>query len=628
MFKSIKFFIGQIVEVETITAGLVGFGYQHARNVYKEGEFAQRGGVVDVFPTNFDCPIRIDLDDNKIRTINSINPKTGQSIWRHKIIIILPRRAPKSSSFSSDIPLNNFVDIQKGDYVVHNHHGVGKFLGLTDLSVREKRHEHLIIEYAGGDKLFVPKHDMHLVQRYAGFTKKPPRLYRLGSGEWKRMKARIQKRIQRFAAELLHVQAMRTSLEGHVFSKDTAWQVEFEKNFPFTETTDQIKSTNEVKRDMESICPMDRLICGDVGYGKTEVAMRAAFKAVMDNKQVAILVPTTILAEQHYYNFSQRLKDFPVKIEMLSRFRTKHEQNHIVKELAEGKVDIVVGTHRLLSGDIKFKDLGLLIIDEEQRFGVRAKEKLKHLRLLVDVLTLTATPIPRTLYMSLTGAKDMSVINTPPQNRIPVSTHITEFDEDLIKDAIERELRRKGQVFFLHNRVEDIERVARIIKRSFGHSQIAIAHGQMPSRLLEKIMLRFLKGEIDVLVCTTIIESGIDIPNANTLIVNRADRFGLSELHQLRGRVGRYHYKAYAYFIVPPKMALSSIAKSRLEALEKFSDLGSGFNIAFEDLQIRGAGNLLGEQQHGYISSIGFDLYCRLLKESIENIKKQTEGMS
>ena len=351
--------------------------------------------------------------------------------------------------------------------------------------------------------------------------------------------------------------------------------------------------------------------------------MRAAFKAVMDNKQVVVLVPTTILAEQHYYNFTNRLKDFPVKVAMLSRFRTRREQTAIRKELQDGGVDIVIGTHRLLSRDIAFKDIGLIIIDEEQRFGVRAKERLKQFRLLADVLMLTATPIPRTLYMALTGVRDMSVIATPPQNRIPVKTGIVAFDEELIKSAIERELERKGQVFFLHNRVEDIERIAKLIMRLVPQSRIGIAHGQMPPHELEGIMLKFLKGTIDVLVCTTIIESGIDVPNANTLIVNRADRFGLSDLHQLRGRVGRFTHKAYTYFIIPPRKQLSIQAKARIEAIEKYSGLGAGFPIAFEDLQIRGAGNILGQEQHGYIATIGFDLYCRLLKESVEHLKKE-----
>ncbi|HOW36273.1 MAG TPA: transcription-repair coupling factor [Candidatus Omnitrophota bacterium] len=626
MFKSLKFFVNQTIEIEDLLAEIFSFNYKRAKSVAEEGDFSQRGGIVDIFPTNFDCPLRIELEGNKIHSIHSIDLKSGKAIERHQIVIILPKKTAGGKTFSSETPLNSFVDIERGDYVVHNQHGIGRFLGIKEFSVDEKTLEHLVIEYEGGDRLFVPKHDLHLVQKYVGFTKKPPRLYRLGSSEWKSVRARVLRQIQKFAAELLRLQALRASLTGHRFLKDTDWQKEFENTFPFEETPDQIKSTKDVKSDMESGRPMDRLLCGDVGYGKTEVAMRAAFKCVMDNKQVAILVPTTILAEQHYYNFTQRLKNFPVRVAMLSRFRTRHEQQESLRGLAEGTVDIVIGTHRLLSGDIKFKDLGLLVIDEEQRFGVKAKEKLKHLRLLVDVLTLTATPIPRTLYMSLVGARDMSIINTPPHNRIPVSTHIVEFDEELIKDTIERELRRKGQVFFLHNCVENIDTIGNVIKRLSGQARVAIAHGQMPARLLEEIMLQFLQNRIDVLVCTTIIESGIDIPNANTLIVNRADRFGLADLHQLRGRVGRFNTKAYAYFIVPPRQTLSSQAKNRLKALEQFSALGSGFNIAFEDLQIRGAGNLLGPQQHGHISAVGFDLYCRLLKECVENLRKETEN--
>lgn len=622
MFKSLKFFVGQRTEFDSVLRDLTAFGYKSRQDVFEEGDFSQRGGIIDVFPTNFDSPIRIEFDDEKIQSISSINLKTHDVLWQHQIVLILPLKTSPSEPFSSDTPLSNFVDIKEGDYVVHNLHGIGRFLGLKDFLIDKKTREHLVIEYSEGEKLFVPKQDVHLIQKYVAFTKKPPRLYRLGSKLWLKMKARIQKRIATFAAELLHVQALRASLRGHKFSKDTDWQKKFESTFPFKETADQIKSTQETKADMESFQPMDRLICGDVGYGKTEVAMRAAFKAVMDNKQVAILVPTTILAEQHFFNFKKRLYDFPLCVEMLSRFRTKSEQHKIIGGLAKGSVDIVIGTHRLLSDDIQFKDLGLIVIDEEQRFGVKAKEKLKHFRLLVDVLTLTATPIPRTLYMSLSGAKDMSTITTAPQNRTAVSTHIVEYDDALIKDALERELKRKGQVFFLHNHVEDIDRIANVIKRLVPQARIAVGHGQMPARLLEEIMLKFLKSEIDILVCTTIIESGIDIPNANTLIVNRADRFGLANLHQLRGRVGRFTHKAYAYFIIPPRKSLSTESTKRLKALEEHSELGSGFRIAYEDLQIRGAGNLLGDQQHGYISAIGFDLYCRLLKESIENLKK------
>ncbi len=628
MFKSLEFFVGQTIELEETLAGLIRFGYTKSKHVVVPGDFAQRGGTIDIFPVQYDAPIRLVLDDNKIRCVDTFSLKTGESLWQHTIVIILPFKGiPSPAVFSSSTPLNHFVDIQKGDYVVHNNHGIGRFLGIGPLTgVDQKTQEHLIVEYLGGDKLFVPKTDMHLIQKYVGFTKRPPKLYKLGSKKWRSIRNRIQKRIEQFAGELLHTQALRISLKGYAFAKDTPWQKEFEELFPFKETPDQLKTTLEVKADMESAVPMDRLLCGDVGYGKTEVAMRAAFKAVMDSKQVAILVPTTILAEQHYYNFKKRLKEFPVKVAMLSRFRSRAEQNIIIKELARGKIDIVIGTHRLLSRDISFKELGLLIIDEEQRFGVKAKERLKNLRLLVDVLTLTATPIPRTLYMALAGARDMSVIATPPQNRMAVETHIIEFDQKVIQEAIDYELKRKGQVFFLHNRVEDIDKITLLIKKLAKSAKIAVAHGQMPARLLEEIMLKFFDAQIDILVCTTIIESGIDVPNVNTLLVNAAHRLGLADLHQLRGRVGRFNQKAYAYFIVPPQEALSLPARSRILALEKHHELGAGFQIAFEDLQIRGAGNLLGHQQHGYVTTIGFDLYCRLLKESIGHIRKKSQS--
>jgi transcription-repair coupling factor (superfamily II helicase) len=625
MFQSLKYFVGQTVAFDTLKADIARFGYERTQSAYEEGQYAVRGSILDVFPVNFDSPVRIDIDDDRIHSIYSFNIKTGKNIWDHRAVILLPARGKSVNreTFRSEMPLNQFVDIEKGDYVVHNLHGIGRFLGIKEFEVDQKAVEHFVIEYQGGDKLYVPKHDLHLVQKYIGFAKKPPRLFKLGSRQWERVRRMIEKRIQRLAAELLHVQAVRESLKGFKFPPDSTWQADFEAAFPFQETPDQRKTTKDVKLDMEADRPMDRLLCGDVGYGKTEVAMRAAFKAVMGGKQVAVLVPTTVLAEQHYYNFSKRMSEYPIRIGMLSRFRTKAEQAAIVREASEGRIDILIGTHRLLSKDVAFKDLGLIIIDEEQRFGVTAKERLKHMKLLTDVLTLTATPIPRTLYMALAGTRDMSVISTPPQNRIPVGTHMIPFDEEVIEDAIKRELRRKGQVFFLHNHVEDIMPIAQIIHRMVPKARIAIGHGQMPGRELEAIMLKFLKGDIDVLVCTTIIESGIDIPNANTLIVNRADRFGLSDLHQLRGRVGRMDIKAYAYFVIPEHLHLSGVAKRRLEALKKFSELGAGFQIAFEDLQIRGAGNLLGEQQHGYVSSVGFDLYCRMLKESVENIKSE-----
>jgi transcription-repair coupling factor (superfamily II helicase) len=623
MFDSIELYTGERLDMDTLVNNLAAFHYVNVRRVSAPGEFARFGEIVEIYPPQFDGPLRIDFDDEEIRNIASMNLKTGKSVWQHRIVIILPNRPrPATDVFSQDIPLNNFVDIRRGDYVVHNRHGIGRFLGMEEIRHDDATKEALVIEYSGGDRLFVPKHDIRLVQKYVSFHKRPPRLYKLGSKEWEKVKSQIQKRIHRMAAELLHTQAARASLKGFAFAPDNEWQKEFEAKFPFEETPDQIKAMEDTRRDMESPQPMDRLLCGDVGYGKTEVALRAAFKAVMNNRQVAVLVPTTVLAEQHYINFRERSRDFPVKIDMLSRFRSKSEQEHTVRELADGHIDIVIGTHRLLSKDIVFKDLGLIIIDEEQRFGVKAKEKLKHLRLLADVLTLTATPIPRTLHLALTGARDMSVISTPPQNRLPVETIVTEFDEDTVRKAIERELRRKGQVFFLHNRVEDIRLIVKIVSRLVPDARVAVGHGQMAGKELEEVMLRFLGGQVDVLVCTTIIESGIDIPNANTLIVNRADHFGLSDLHQLRGRVGRAGKKAYAYFLLPSGEMLSSVAKTRIEALEKYKGLGAGFHIAFEDMQIRGAGNILGEEQSGYIASIGFDLYCRLLKESVENLKK------
>lgn len=626
MFKSLKLYIGKAVSLEDILFLLVEFGYKRQESVSSEGDFSRRGGIVDIFPFSFELPIRLELDNELIASIRTFNPSTGAALWGHKMVIILPVKKPsvsKSVAFSEEIPLNNFVDLNIGDYVVHNDYGIGKFLGLQKIKVKDKNRDHLVIEYDRQEKLYIPTEEMNLVQKYIAFQVRRPKLYRLGSKEWKRIKERARKGIQKMAWDLLSLQAMRASSSGFVFSKDTQWQKEFEKTFPYIETPDQVKASFEVKSDMESLKPMDRLLCGDVGYGKTEIAMRAAFKAVMDNKQAAYLVPTTILAEQHYQNFIFRLKDFPLKVELLCRFKTQAQQKKTIKDIASGNVDVVIGTHRLLSDDIVFKDLGLVIIDEEQRFGVGHKEKLKKLRLTIDVLTLTATPIPRTLYMSLMGARDLSVINTPPQNRLPIKTIVVEYDEDLIKQAVLREVNRKGQVFFLHNRVEDIERVREKLSRILPvHIRLAVGHGQMHPKELERVMYEFLSGSIDCLVCTMIIESGIDIPNANTIIVNNAHDFGLADLHQLRGRVGRFDRPAYAYLMIPKNKVLEADARKRLNAIQEYSFLGAGFNIAMEDLEIRGAGNLLGIQQHGFIAAVGFDLYCRLLKEAIANFKK------
>jgi len=624
MFKSLKLYKDQVIDLEQLSAQLVDFGYSRREAVSGEGDFARRGGIIDVFPFSFELPIRIDLENQKISSIRSFNPDNGSPLWHHNLAIILPiKKTPtRSVTFSEEFPLATFVDLKAGDYVVHNQYGIGKFLGMQKLKAQGKNADHLAIEYEGKEKLYVPVESMHLVQKYIAFHARRPKVNRLGSKEWARSKERARKGIQKLAWELLTLQAMRMSSSGFAFSKDTQWQADFEKTFPYKETPDQIRAAEEVKRDMEALKPMDRLLCGDVGYGKTEVAMRAAFKAVVDNKQVAYLVPTTILAEQHFQNFKSRLVDFPVNVQMLCRFNTQLEQKVIIGGVKEGAVDIVIGTHRLLSDDVVFKNLGLVIIDEEQRFGVKHKEQLKKLRLSTDVLTLTATPIPRTLYLSLMGGKDLSVINTPPQNRLPIKTIVVEYDVDLIRQAVVKELNRRGQVFFLHNRVEDIEEVkdklARVLPQG---TRLAIGHGQMHPKELETVMSEFLKGNIDCLICTMIIESGIDIPNVNTIIVDNAQNFGLSDMHQLRGRVGRFDRTAYAYFMVPRKEVIESDARKRLEAIQEHSQLGSGFNIAMEDLEIRGAGNLLGIEQHGFITAVGFDLYCRLLREAISTFK-------
>jgi len=630
MFKSLKLYKDAALDLEGISLSLIDFGYKRQERVSEEGDFSRRGGIIDIFPFAFELPIRVELEGERIVSIKTFNTLSGETVWEHSMVIVLPIKRPhslKTIPFSEEFPLENLIDLKLGDYVVHNQHGIGRFLGLEKIKVKDKFRDHLVLEYDRAEKLYVPVDDMNLVQKYVAFQIRRPKLYRLGSKEWARTKERARRGIQKLAWDLLSLQAMRISVKGIAFSPDVDWQKQFEETFPFEETPDQVKATGEVKRDMESQNPMDRLLCGDVGYGKTEVAMRAAFKAAMDNKQVAFLVPTTILAEQHYQNFQFRMKDFPVNIEMLSRFRTKHQQKMVIDGLREGRTDIVIGTHRLLSQDIRFKDLGLVIIDEEQRFGVRAKEKLKQLRLSCDVLTLTATPIPRTLYMSLMGAKDLSVINTPPQNRLPIKSVVVEYDEDLIRQAILREIERHGQVYFLHNRILDIDKIeARLRKLLPDSVKLTFAHGSMPPKMLESVMSNFLQGKIDCLVCTMIIQSGIDIPNANTIIVNNAHKFGLADLHQLRGRVGRIDKPAYAYFMVPRNQVLPREANKRLETIQEHTSLGSGFKIAMEDLELRGAGNLLGEQQHGFIAALGFDLYCRLLREAVGNFKKMGIG--
>lgn len=625
-FKSLKLYPGQEIDLDCLISILVSFGYQRHSYCAEEGDFSRRGEIIDVYPATFEYPLRISLDFDKIESISSYDIGHNKVIYSHELVIILPRQRgyrSRLTKFNEEFPLNLFVDLKKGDLVVHNQHGVGIYEGMQKLPAPGGRRDHFCIEYANKEKLFVPAESGHLIQKYIGIKGRRPKVNRLGSKEWLTVKNRVKKGIETAALELLKTQAERSVASGFAFSMDTDWQDEFEKTFPYAETPDQAKALVEVKKDMESRHPMDRLLCGDVGYGKTEVALRAAFKAVMDNKQAAFLVPTTILAEQHYQNFIQRLKDFPVNIQMLSRFKSAAQQEKIISSLREGKVDIVIGTHRLLSADIVFKDLGLLIIDEEQRFGVMAKERIKSFRANVDILTLTATPIPRTLYMGLMGIKDVSMINTPPQNRMPIATYVVEYDDALIAQAIRREIARRGQVFFVHNQVYDIEKICRGLKNLMSRdARIAYAHGQMPERELENIMLGFLQRKVDCLVCTTIIESGIDMPYANTLLVNNAHTFGLPDLHQLRGRVGRFNRRAYSYFLIPRDEILTPDARRRLEAIKGYSQLGAGFELAMEDLEIRGAGNVLGYEQHGFIYSVGFDLYCRLLKEMVSSLQK------
>jgi len=530
------------------------------------------------------------------------------------------RQKSKTSAFLSD-----FRDLQVGDYVVHVEHGIGQYQGLKEINQGNGDAEFMLLEYAEGAKLYVPLTRLDLVQKYRSAEGAKPVLSHLGSATWARTKARVRKAMQDMTEELLKLYAQRKTAQGHSFPPDNEWMREFEDAFEYSETEDQALAITDVKRDMESSLPMDRLLCGDVGYGKTEIAMRAAFKAINDNKQVAALAPTTVLAFQHYETFKQRFAAFPVSIEMISRFRSPKQQKEILQRVEAGKVDILIGTHRLLSKDVKFADLGLLVVDEEQRFGVRHKERLKQMRKEVDVLTMSATPIPRTLHMSLVGLRDMSVIETPPKDRIAIQTVVASWDEKLIRSSIEQELERGGQVYFVHNRVDTIWEIAAKLQTLAPKARIIVGHGQMSEGDLEKVMLKFMRHEADILVATTIIENGLDIPLCNTILINRAERFGLSELYQLRGRVGRSNRRAYAYLLIPSDIELTPIARRRLAALKEFSDLGAGFKIAALDLELRGAGNLLGGEQSGHIEAVGFDLYTQMLEQAVREMKGEAE---
>lgn len=628
-----------VEEVPFKETGLVEFGARETRRF--EGDLRQLAQEIsDLSSQNYDIYI---LCQNKVEAqrleellepyigpltvgVNSLHggfvlPDARVALFNDHEIISHYRKRFRHRRFKGGVSIPDLTALGKGDFVVHQDHGIGRYMGIERLNIDDKQRDCLVLSYRDGDKLYVPVEELDRVKKYTGAEGVAPVLSKLGGTSWERVKARTKKAIRRMARELLELYAERKAREGYAFSPDSEWQRQLEASFVHEDTPDQLSVVKEIKEDLEKPIVMDRLVCGDVGYGKTEVAIRAAFKAVNDNKQVAVLVPTTILAQQHYDTFRARLMNFPVRIEVLSRFQSKKRQQEIIRGLAEGRVDIVIGTHRLLSQDVNFKDLGLVIVDEEQKFGVRQKERLKQFRRLVDVLTLTATPIPRTLHMSLMGARDLSVINTPPKERFPIQTEIIPFDEERIAEAILREVDRSGQVYFVHNRVRSINSVALFLERLLPQVNFVVAHGQMPEHQLEKVMVDFLNRRYDCLVCTMIIESGLDIPNVNTIIINRADRFGLAQLYQLRGRVGRSNRQAYAYLLVPPVSGLTRTARKRLRALEEFSELGSGFKLAMKDLEIRGAGNILGPQQHGFIAAVGFDMYCRLLEEAMGELK-------
>lgn len=517
--------------------------------------------------------------------------------------------------------LNYFSDIKVGDYVVHDVQGIGRYMGVETIEIDGVHRDYLQLQYAKGDKLHVPVEQVSLLHKYVGNEGTPPRLSNMGRKDWQKNTKKAQKAITILATELLRLYAQRKITPGHAFAPDTHWQKEFEASFPFEETPDQLKAIAEIKADMEKPVPMERLLCGDVGYGKTEVAIRAAFKAVMDGKQVAVLAPTTVLAQQHLLTFSQRMGSFGVRVEMLSRFRTPKQQKEIMDRLAEGKIDVLIGTHRILNPDVEFHDLGLLVIDEEQRFGVAQKEKIKQRSAGIDVLTLSATPIPRTLHLALVKGRDMSIIESPPEDRLPVETYVAEYDDGMVREALEREIRRGGRIYYVHNRIEGLTRIAAHLRELVPGITIGVAHGRMTEDELEDVMLGFYHGDFDVLLCTTIIENGLDVPLANTIIIDGAENFGLSQLYQMRGRVGRSSRLAYAYFLYKKDRVLSEVAQKRLQAIRDFTELGAGFKIAMRDLEIRGAGNLLGAEQHGQIAGVGFDLYCRLLEKTINTLQ-------
>lgn len=627
-----RLFVGQTIERSALETLLQKLRYRRRDFVSRPGEYADRGATFDIYPISYRAPLRLSFELDTLISIRDFSPHEGKSLTRFGEVFLIPFsetfETPQTrlrERFQNFEPLTEITDLEGGDYVVHLQYGIARYLGTKKIQIQGEAKRHIALEFDDREILYLDISEP--LERYIGVEGKRPKLTKLHTKEWERAKTKARLAVENVARDLISLQAKREFGHGFAFPKDVPWQQQFEAEFPFEETPDQIKAVEEIKKDMEAPKPMDRLLCGDVGFGKTEVAMRAAFKTVMAGKQVAFLVPTTVLAEQHCLVFRERAKSFPVTIEALSRFRSRKEQLRVLNGLKEGRVDVVIGTHRLLSSDVRFKNLGLVVVDEEQRFGVGHKEKLKKLRELVDVLTLTATPIPRTLYLSLMGARDLSIINTPPLTRLPIETQVIEYDDRKIVEIFRRELARGGQIYFVHNRIDSIERVLEHLKTILPDVRFVIGHGQMPARLLEKVMREFLEKKVDCFISTNIIESGLDIPNVNTIIINRADRFGLADLYQLRGRVGRFIGKrqAYAYFIVPKNWVMTLDAEKRLEAIERFTELGAGFKIAMKDLEIRGAGNVLGHEQSGFIYAVGFDLYCRMLRRAIDEQKAVPE---
>ena len=609
--------VGQ--EYKELPEKLSALGYERVDAVTMPGEFSVRGGLIDIYSLTRLRPIRLDFFGDKLESIHYFSPIDQQlddSVLKETI-------APVMSEGQVDYGkrIRDYQELAAGDYVVHRHSGIGKYIGTETLLINGVHRDYLHLQYAKSDKLYVPIEQIDLVQKYVCNEGTTPKISTLGSGDWERIKRKTSKLVEDMAEELLELYAEREQRVGFAFSPDTPYQREFESDFPYEETADQLRSIAEIKKSMESPKVMDRLLCGDVGYGKTEVAMRAVFKAVMDHKQAVVLVPTTVLAEQHYINFKKRFSNYPINIAVLSRLQPKREQVKTVEHVAKGEIDVLIGTHRVLSKDVIYKDLGLLVIDEEQRFGVKHKEALKQLKKQIDVLTLSATPIPRTLYMAMMELRELSILETPPKNRLPVNTFVSKYSEQAIKEAIERELERGGQIYYVFNHIPSVYNVSGQLAQLVPKAKIAFAHGRMDTNELQRVMIAFMRGEYNLLVSTVIIENGLDISNVNTLIIRDADHLGLAQLYQLRGRVGRSDRSSYAYFTYQPQKELTEVAQKRLQAIRDFTDLGSGFKIAMRDMAIRGVGNLLGSDQHGHVAAVGFNLYTEMLQDAIAKLR-------